>query len=271
MTTSTMSTQTTNQLKNGEVIRITAEQFPAASRDACAARMASAEVTLEKATATVADSIAGIARMMAAINTKLEKAEHDYASEQADDPPTRKKRDDANADLAQRWAEVKGHLARRFGDATPREFGLEGELPATPDALAKQTANAVKLLRAKPRTHTSKLGEFTTAGAADHLEEAQLALSNALAAVTGESKQLQDALGLRDTAAAEWTNVYQSCATLLEGYLRLGGRTDLADRVRPTVRRASGLELTPPAPTDSGPTEPATPPAQPTPTPAPTA
>ena len=271
MTTSTMSTQTTNQLKNGEVIRITAEHFPEAARDACAARMVSADVTLEKATATVSDSIAAIARMVAAMNAKLEKAENDYASEQADDPPARKRRDDGNADLAVRWAEVKGHLARRFGEATPREYGLEGELPSTPDALAKQTANAIKLLRAKPRTHTSRLGEFTTAGAADHLEEAQIALSNALVGVTTESKQLQDALGIRDTIAAEWTNVYQSCATLLEGYLRLGGRTDLADRVRPTVRRASGLDLAPPVPSEPGPSEPTMPPAPPTPTPAPTA
>jgi hypothetical protein len=267
MTTSTMSTQTTNRLKNGDVIRITAEHFPPAARDVCGARMVSADLTLEKATEIVADSIAGIARMMGASNTKLERSEYDYASEQADDPPARKKRDDANADLAQRWAEVKGHLTRRFGDTTPREYGLEGELPATPDALAKQTANAVQLLRAKPRTHTSKLGEFTTAAAADHLEEAQIALASALAAVTTESKQLQDALGLRDAAMAEWTNVYQSCATLLEGYLRLGGRTDLADRVRPTVRRASGLDLTPPAPTDPGPAQPG--PTEPAPAPTP--
>lgn len=269
MTTSTMSTQTTNRLKNGEVIRITAEHFPAPARDSCAARMVSAEVTLEKAIATVGDSIAGIVRMMSATNAKLEKAENDYASEQADDPPIRKKRDDTHTDLIQRWGEVKSQLVRRLGETSPREFGLEGELPATPDALAKQTGNAIKLLRAKPRSHTSKLGEFTTAGAADHLEEAQVALSNALADVTAESKQLQDALGIRDSAAAEWTNVYQSCATLLEGYLRLGGRTDLADRVRPTVRRASGLEVTPSAPSDSTPPEP-TPPS-PTPTPEPTA
>lgn len=268
MTTSTMSSQTTNQLKNGEVIRITAERFPAAAREACAARLVSADVTMEKANAIVGDSIAGIARVMAAINTKLEKAEHDYASEQADDPPIRKKRDDASADLGARWSEVKGHLIRRFGDAAPREYGMEGELPATPDALAKQAANAVKLLRAKPRTHASKLGEFTTTAAADHLEEAQTALSNALTGVTTETKELQDALGIRDTAATEWTNVYQSCATLLEGYLRLGGRTDLADRVRPTIRRASGLEVTPPEPTDPGSTPPPTPP---TPNPAPTA
>lgn len=268
MATSTMSVQTTNQLKNGEVIQITAETFPAAARDACAVRFVSDDTSLEQARANVNASIDGIARMVAGANVRLEKAESDYASEQADDPPIRKKRDDASAELSQRWGDVKTQVVRRFGAEAPREYGLEGELPATPDALAKQTANAVKLLRAKPRTHGSRLGEFTTGGAADHLEESQMVLSSTLAAITAETKELQDALGNRDVAAAEWTRVYQGCATLLEGYLRLGGRTDLADRVRPTVRRANGLELTPPVPADPGTTPPATPPATPTPNPA---
>ena len=260
MTTSTMSVQTTNQLKNGEVIKITAERFPEAALQACATRMVSADLSFEQALATLKASIAGIASMVGAANTTLEKAESAYAAEQADDPPVRKARDDANADLAQRWTDVKLQIVRRFGEGAPREFGLDGELPGTPDALAKQSKNAVKLLREKPRTHASKLGEFTTTGAADHLEEGQTALSDALTQVTSEAKELQDSLGVRDTAAAEWTNVYQACATLLEGYLRLGGRLDLAQRVRPTVRRASGLELTPEVPVDVGGT-PATPPS----------
>ncbi len=268
MPTSTMSLQTTNQLKNGEVIAITAERFPPAARQACATLMVSADVSPEQALATVTASIAGIARMMDATNAKLEKAEHDYASEQADDPPVRKAREDANADLVQRWSDVKSQVARRFGAAAPREFGLEGEIPAPPDALAKQAANASKLLRAKPRTHASKLGEFTTVAAADHLEEGQIALSKVLIDVTTEAKELQDALGVRDAATAEWSNVYQSCATLLEGYLRLGGRIDLADRVRPTVRRASGLDVSPDAPAEPGTSTTPTSPTQPsTPTP----
>lgn len=262
MPTSTMSVQTTNQLKNGEVIKITAETFPADTRDACANRLVSEAFTLEQARLTVNASIEGIARMMAAANTRLETAENEYAHEQSDDPPLRKKRDDAAAELGQRWSDVKSQLVRRFGPTAPREYGLEGDLPATPDALARQTANAVKLLRAKPRTHASRLGEFTTTGAADHLEEAESILSATLTAVTTETKELQDALGRRDAAATDWTSVYQACATLLEGYLRLGGRTDLADRVRPTIRRASGLEPTPP-PTDAGTTPPATPPEAP--------
>lgn len=268
MPTSTMSVQTTNQLKNGEVIKITAETFPAAAREACANRFVRDGVTLEQARLDVNTSIDGIAHMMAAVNGRLEVAETQYAQEQADDPPLRKKRDDAAAELSQRWSDVKSQVIRRFGSSSPREYGLEGDTPTTPDALSRQTANAVKLLRAKPRSHASKLGEFTTAGAADHLEEAENVLSSTLSAVTTETKELQDALGRRDAAMAEWSNVYQACATLLEGYLRLGGRTDLADRVRPTVRRASGLELTPPA-TNAGTTPPAppeAPPAEPTPT-----
>ena len=253
MATSTMSAQTTNQLKNGEQIKITAETFPADAREEAAKRLADGG-SLDESRATVAASIASIARASGGANASLEAAENAYTAEQADDPPVRKQRDDATTELAQRWTDVKSQVARRFGAAAVREYGLEGELPATPDALSKQAANAAKLLRAKPRTHASPLGEFTTEAAAAYLEEAQTPLAAALTAVTTEAKELQDALGRRDAATADWRDIYQASATLLEGYLRLGKRLDLADRVRPTARRAAGLEVTPPAPAEPVPT-----------------
>ena len=255
MATSTMSTQTTNQLMSGEQIRITAETFPADAREEAAKRLA-AGGDIDKARKAVADAIAGIASAIRAANANLEAAENAYTSEQADDTPVRKQRDDAANEAGQRWTDVKTQVARRFGTAAVREYGLEGELPATPDALSKQTANAAKLLRAKPRSHTSPLGEFTTEGAAVYLEAAQAPLAMALTSVTTEAKELQDALGRRDAATAEWRDIYQASATLLEGYLRLGKRLDLADRVRPTARRAAGLEVTPPAPVEPTPNEP---------------
>jgi len=255
MATSTMSSQTTNQLKNGEQIKITAETFPADAREEAAKRLA-AGGDLEKARTATTEAIAGIASAIGAANANLEAAENTYTGEQADDPPVRKQRDDAATEVAQRWTDVKTQVARRFGAAAVREYGLEGELPATPDALSKQTGNAAKLLRAKPRTHASPLGEFTTEAAAAYLEVAQAPLAAALTAVTTEAKELQDALGRRDAATAEWRDIYQASATLLEGYLRLGKRLDLADRVRPTARRAAGLEVSPPAPVEPTPSEP---------------
>jgi len=139
MATSTMSTQTTNQLKNGEQIRVTAETFPPDAREEAAKRLATGG-DLEEARAVVNEAIAGIARSIGAANANLEATENAYASEQADDPPVRKQRDDVYAELAQRWTDVKTQIARRFGTAAVREYGLEGELPATPDALSKQTA-----------------------------------------------------------------------------------------------------------------------------------
>lgn len=97
-----------------------------------------------------------------------------------------------------------------------------------------------------------------------YLEAAQAQLAVALTAVTTEAKELQDALGRRDAATNDWRDIYQSCATLLEGYLRLGKRLDLADRVRPTARRAAGLDVTPPTPSEPTPNEPM--PNEPTPT-----
>ncbi|MBI2378141.1 MAG: hypothetical protein HYV07_29335 [Deltaproteobacteria bacterium] len=46
----------------------------------------------------------------------------------------------------------------------------------------------------------------------------------------------------RDRAVEAWVECYQRVATTLEGLFRLGGRADLADRVRPTARAAAGEE-----------------------------
>ena len=264
MTTSTMSSQSTTQLKNGQTIQITAETFPSNARAECATRLTGDGLSAEQARSLVDANIAGIARMMAAANAQLEAAENAYAQEQADDPAARKQRDDAASELSLRRSDVRTQVVRRFGPLAAREYGLEGEPPTNPDALAKQAANTIKLLRAAPKAHTSPLGNFTTAAAADYLEEAQVALATALNAVTTETKELQDSLGLRDAAVAHWTNIYQSAATLLEGFLRLGGRPELAERVRPTARRSKGLELNPATPTDP---TPAPAPADPTPIP----
>jgi len=257
MPTSTMSTQTANQLKNGEQIRVTAETFPADARDEAAKRLADGG-DLEDARANIDASIANIARVIAGANARLQAAENTYAEEQSDDTPVRKARDAAAKELGARWNDVKDQLTRRFDAAAPREYGLAGELPSNPDMLSTQAANAVKLLRAKPRTHTNGLGEFSTTAAASYLEEPQLALATALTTVKTEAKELQDALGRRDAATADWSDIYQASATLLEGYLRLGRRLDLAERVRPTARRAAGLE-TPAAPTPSEPPQPSDP------------
>lgn len=188
-----MSNQTTNQLKNGQQIRITADTFPAAAREEAAKRIGDGG-SLDDARANVDASITNIARLIAGANARLEAAENAYTSEQADDPPVRKARDDAAKEVAERWGDVKVQITRRFGATVPREYGFEGELPSTPDALSTQAANAVRLLREKPRSHTSRLGEFTTTAAADYLEEAQESLATVLNAVKTETKELQDAL-----------------------------------------------------------------------------
>lgn len=262
MPPSTMSVQITNQLKNGEQIRITAETFPKVALEEAAKRLAGSESPddFESARALLNASISALTRAMGKANATLEAAENAYTSEQADDAPARKQRDEAALEVAQRWADVKAQVGRRFGTVALREYGLEGELPGTPDSLARNASNAAKLLREKPRTNTSPLGEFSTLAAADYLDEAQLLLAASLTAVTTEAKELQYALGVRDAAAADWRDTYQATATLLEGYLRLGRRLDLAERVRPTVRRATGLEVAPPAPAPDVP-----PPIEPTP------
>jgi hypothetical protein len=47
---------------------------------------------------------------------------------------------------------------------------------------------------------------------------------------------------LRDRAVAAWSDAYQGTATALEGFYRCAGWKELAEKVRPTVRKLRGEE-----------------------------
>jgi hypothetical protein len=55
-----------------------------------------------------------------------------------------------------------------------------------------------------------------------------------------EARELEDAYSLRDRAIAAWSDAYQGTATALEGLYRRAGRKDLAEKVRPNLRKLRG-------------------------------
>ena len=86
------------------------------------------------------------------------------------------------------------------------------------------------------------VGSSSTATLAKGLDGPLAELDVALATVRREHREAEQALVERDRVIAAWTDIYQSCASIAEGLLRLAGRPELAARVRPTERRARGEE-----------------------------
>ncbi|HEX2956927.1 MAG TPA: hypothetical protein VHO70_08840 [Chitinispirillaceae bacterium] len=77
------------------------------------------------------------------------------------------------------------------------------------------------------------------------MSEKVQAAANTLRNIKREEKELELAVKDRDISITNWQKVFSASATIFAEILKLGGRNDLAERVRPTARRVSGTEEPP--------------------------
>ena len=70
-------------------------------------------------------------------------------------------------------------------------------------------------------------------------------LKGALDNVKREERNYQYALANRDKKLENWQTIYTCVASISSALFQLGGRKDLADRVRPTTRKQNGTTEVP--------------------------
>lgn len=125
-------------------------------------------------------------------------------------------------------------------------MGLAGETPEDAATLLSYGRGAAQGLRAQ----SGKPGRLGVAvdltPLADALDQALVTLKAAHEAAVADVKEDQAARLARDEAFDALRAVYRSAALIIEGYFRQAGLHELADRLRPTERRAQGLEDAPP-------------------------
>ena len=176
-----------------------------------------------------------------------------YVTEQADDPETRARRDAAVEPVATSVSRARVRIESVLGDDGLASYGLKKPLPRQPQEVADYVRVVIKLMRDKPRIVDDKVGGvLDTTVLADALEAVLAPLEQALIDVQTEQRELEGAMIRRDDQVSDWHEVYQGGATALTGLYRLAGQLALSQRVRPTVRRASGIE---PAPVEGEPVE----------------
>lgn len=176
-------------------------------------------------------------------NATLVQKEEAYVAEQADDDPSRSAR---NADVSacqDILSKARDRLFSIGGDALANEFGLPSVVPQRPDKLVKVTANAAKLLFAKKQDFVDEFNETTSPQKlAIALEAKAKALDASIKKVQQETRELQSALLERDDAGEHWAEVYKGVSRIAEGLFVLAGKSELAERVKYTVRRSTGKE-----------------------------
>jgi len=229
---SNMSIQVQNRAKVAEYVGSSVKVHGDAVAKALAENVAGLDVaTVHK----VLDALVGH------LESRTRDAEHAYTAEQADDPPIRNARDQAAARLIETLQQLREVVGQTLGPDGVARYGLTGQTPRVPQALAEHAGNVVSLLRKHPAAGEGRfVKELRTEKAADQLAPMVDALSEQLGRVDREVRELQAALVDRDRAVAQWMGDYPGIASILEGMYRLAGNTELADRIRPTARRTSG-------------------------------
>ncbi|HRI68300.1 MAG TPA: hypothetical protein PK156_28920 [Polyangium sp.] len=198
--------------------------------------------------------------LLAALENTLERyadalfaADQAHASELADDDGYRAKRETCIQELRNYLTSLREVVVRNYGAEVANAYGLPGVVSEDAQFLLNTTNTAARLLRSRPLTEVSrnKSLKLDPILAAEDLEAHHAALSQALNDVEREKRESQMTLSAKDAEIARWPIVYSGGADATAALFVLGGRPELAEKVRPTARRRAGtpeIEDTPAAP-----------------------
>lgn len=159
-----------------------------------------------------------------------------HSAELRDDEAPRELRDAAAADLYEVLVAIRRAANGHFGsELATRLLDLEGSTSQDPLTLSQQASRAMERLRsAEVELPASQLGqEPDRAGWAAQLEPGLARLKEALELVEAEDRDLALTLAAKNLSLDEHDIDATAVARTVEGFLRLAGRKDLADEVRP--------------------------------------
>lgn len=176
-------------------------------------------------------------------NQALIDADLKHAGELSDDDQHRMARDEATVTLRQLASMVRSNLLSGYGLGIASAYGLKEPMPEDSPTLVAYAQNAAKLLANRPLSEPCKFSSMAVnapAASAD-LFAAAAALKTALEDVERERREAQVTLSAKNQVLAGWSPLYQDVANATMAFCGIGGRPDLAERVKPTTRRRAGL------------------------------
>jgi hypothetical protein len=190
-------------------------------------------------------TVAGVLEAMSgALRRRLEETrrlDRALAVERADDPAARDERDAAIAELRAALLGARGAVEGAFGPAAATRTGLAGRLPDNPDQLVQRARAAADLLSEAELGEPASGIRIDGAAVAARLRGGAERLAMALEAVQREAREEQERLDARNRAVEGLSRCYSGIADATAGFLTVVDRAEVADRVRPTARRRSGL------------------------------
>ncbi|MCP3959590.1 MAG: hypothetical protein GY719_17210 [bacterium] len=171
---------------------------------------------------------------------RMETAEEAHVKELADDVEPRNRREGSDAQLRSRMRQLRDFFAGAFQPMAVEELGFPRRLGKSPEELLRQGAHLIEVLKDPAKVLPAPfLGQVTLllSEIADSLKPLVEDLRVALTDVGRETKEAALTLLDRNRAIKEYDQMFGGIARTLESLYRLAGEPELADQVRPSVRR----------------------------------
>ncbi len=171
---------------------------------------------------------------------RVEDTERSHVDELADDAEPRSRRDSADSTLRSRMTELKSFFIGVYKPESVEALGFPRVLGRTPEELLRQVDHLLGHLRAADLVLPAPIvGEVSLplADIATSLQPLADDLRTALTDVGREVKEANLTQLDRNRAVEEYDKAFLGIARTLETLYRLAGESELADQVRPSVRR----------------------------------
>ena len=189
-------------------------------------------------------------RRLEATSAALVKADDTHEKELGDDAEPRARRDAAASALYAVATELRDQIASVLGDGALVALGVAGATPDDPSQLASWTASLVSGLRSKalalpaPKRRTAKIDREAMA---EELEARFTPLAVALRDVARERREAEATQAAKNVAMESHDAAFAQTAGLCTALFRAAKMDHMADRVRPSRRRAGRTEESDPA------------------------
>lgn len=181
---------------------------------------------------------AAMGELVGAASEALEAADQAHELEMADDVAPRDARDVAAGLVREVMVDLRSALVAAYAPAALRATGLAGSAPQDPQVLLTYGKTVLEGLAQADLGAPKRAGLRVDVKAFSKDLGANLAeLEASLSTVAREVREGEATLSAKTKALTENDRVYQRAASAIEALARLGGREDIADKVRPSTRR----------------------------------
>ncbi|HRI64079.1 MAG TPA: hypothetical protein PK156_07570 [Polyangium sp.] len=186
--------------------------------------------------------LAALENVLIRYRDELVAADAAHVAELADDGGYRAKREASIQELRNYLSSLRDVIVRNYNAEVATAYNLSGPLTEDAQALLNTAQNAARLLRSRPLTEVprNKSLKLDPILAAEDLEAHSAALQQSLNDVEREKREAQMTLSAKEVQIARWPVVYSGTADATAALFVLGGRPELAEKVRPTARRRAG-------------------------------